>query len=310
MDPALSRLVHASGNGPCPSTREVCPDQESFEHLASELAGATAPVVGRGAATDGPRGFYVGLSSTATTIRSGSRYWSRGTRGSDPTAARNERVDAMLNWNRLDVRKGLPFGFEVGSSLGFGLHTSLWVLSAELKLALFEGFRTGLGALPDVAIRAVTQQLVGGGDVSLRTQALDVTLSKPYVLWQRHVVTPILALQLLFVSAKSGAVDLTPSRNAFTACDPDSGEVNGAALQCTRPGGGNELANNVSFRNVSQTRVRMFVGAEERYGLLSIALTLGFDLTTPGLQSETVGDTLPNDVLRQFSLHLSAGLRY
>lgn len=305
MDPSLSRLVYAPGNGMCAGP-SACPDHESFEHLAAELAGALAPVVNRGAATAGPRGFYLGLNSTTSTIRADTRYWARGTRGSDASATRNSDVDPVLNWNRLEVRKGLPFGFEVGSSVGFGLDTSLWVVSAELKLALFEGFRTGLGALPDVALRAVTQQLIGSSELSISTQAIDVTLSKPYVVFQEHVLTPILALQLLFVNAKSSLIDLTPADAGYPACTPEVG----TSAACTVPGGAAELANNVRFRSVHQTRVRMFLGAEEHFRLLSIALTVGFDLTTPRLQTETVGDTLPTDLLRQFSLHLACGLRY
>ena len=307
MDPSLSRLARMPGEGSCPASASgaLCADDASFEQLAAELAGALAPPIGRGAATDGPRSFYIGLNTTLTTLRHSSSYWQRGTRGADPTASRNAHVDPVLSWNRLEVRKGLPFGFEVGSSLGFGLHTAMWLLSAELKLALFEGFRSGLGALPDVALRAVTQQLVGASELSLRTNAVDVTLSKPYVLGRQHVLTPLLALQLLFVTAKSGVVDLTPATHGVTSCDPTSGDVS-----CSGSAGAADLANNVTFRTIHRTRVRAFVGAEERFRLLSIALTLGFDLSAPELQSESPGDDVPRDLLRQFSLHLACGLRY
>lgn len=309
MDPTLSRLVYAPGNGPCQGAA-MCADNESFEHLVTELAGALALPVDSGAATDGARGFYVGLSTAATTIRSSQRYWSRGTRGSDPTADANDGVSALQSWNRLDVRKGLPFGFEVGSSLGFGTGTSLWVLSVQLKLALFEGFRTGFGALPDVALRAGSQTLIGSNEVSMSTQNFDVTLSKPFVVVQQHVITPLLALQLLFESAKSGVIDLTPNTNAFDACAPAANPSNGVALECTKPSGATELANNVSFRTVNHARVRLFAGVEERYQVLSIALSLGLDLTTPGLQTITPHEDLPTSTLRQFSVHLAAGLRY
>jgi len=312
MDPTLSRFRLEAGSGGCPEGGPAswCPDDESFEHLAAELAGGLAPSVGTGAAGAGARGFYVGLSTTATTLRSNQRYWARGTLGGGPEQDGNYQVDPLLMWNRLEVRKGLPFGFEVGSSVGFGTHTSLWVMSAELKVALFEGFRSNLGALPDVALRGVTQVLIGSSDLSLRTNAFDVTLSKPIVLAQQFVITPLLALQLLQVSAKSSVIDLTPAENAFSACAPGPGQPNGVELSCTDARGPRELANNRSFHNVRQTRVRIVIGAEQRYRLLSIALTAGFDLTTPGLAHETPGDELPRDLLRQFSLHLATGLRY
>jgi hypothetical protein len=307
MDPELTRLSQAAGSGSCPEggLASVCPDNASFELLAMELAGALAPTVRTGAATGGMRSFYLGLSSAVSTIRSQQRYWARGTRGADPSAPQNDSVDGMLSFHRLDVRKGLPFGFEVGSSVGFGMNTSLWVIAAELKLALFEGFRSGLGALPDVALRAVAQAVVGSPQLLLQTQALDITLSKPLVVRQEHTLTPLLALQLLFLQAHSGAVDLTPQQSAWASCQPSGIEPMCSSMQAAR-----ELANTASFRDVSRTRVRMFLGAEERYRLLSIALTLGFDLITPPVPQEAAGDSLPPSLLRQFSLQLAGGLRY
>jgi hypothetical protein len=100
-------------------------------------------------------------------------------------------------------------------------------------------------------------------------------------------------------------VDLTPRESAWAACQPSSVE-----LICESEQGSRELANTASFRDVSRTRVRMFLGAEERYRLLSIALTLGFDLITPPVPQEATGASLPRSLLRQFSLQLAGGLRY
>lgn len=312
MDPELTRLTQQAGTGACAAAgpASVCPDNASFELLATELAGALAPMVSSGAAIGGPRSFYVGLSSTVSTIRSHQAYWARGTRGADPTAARNSAVDALLSFHRLAIRKGLPFGLELGSSVGFGLHTSLWVIAAEAKLALFEGYRSGLGALPDVALRAVTQAVVGSPQLSLQTQALDITLSKPIVVRQEHIITPLLALQLLFVQARSSELDFTPQTNAWASCSPGEAAPSGALPICQGAEGARDLYHNASFRDVSRTRVRMFVGAEERYRVLSIALTLGFDLITPPIAQDTAGEGLPSDLLRQFSLQLAGGLRY
>jgi hypothetical protein len=313
MDPALSRLVYAPGKGTCSMSvgSAPCPDDESFEHLASELAVALSPAVDGGAAGLGARGFYVGVSSTATPIRASERYWAKGTRGADPSDSQNDHVNALLAWNRIDVRKGLPFGLEVGASLGYGADTSLWVMSAQLRAVLFEGFRSGLGALPDVALRGATQVMFGSSELSVYTQVLDVTFSKPFVIATRHRLTPLLALQGLFMSAHSGRLDLTPGSNAWNACAPDAAsQPNGAQLSCSKTAGAEELASATTFKNVSHARMRLFVGAEERYGWLSVALTLGFDLTVPSLQTEVAGEDLPSHVMRQISFHLACGVRY
>jgi hypothetical protein len=307
MDPTLSRLQQTVGKGGC--LGRVCPDDEAFEQLASELAETLAPAIHTGANTDGARGFYVGLSSTFTPIRSDQRYWALGTRGNDPSAARNPAVDSTLNWNRLEVRKGLPFGFEIGSSLGFGTDTALWVLSAELRVSLFEGFHSGLGALPDVALRAGTQTLLGSSELAISTQAFDLTISKPFVIAQVHRLTPLLALQALIVSARSGRIDLTPSKNAFTTCLPEAPSAPGS-VTCGAADGATELADNVRFRSLHQTRMRVFVGAEERYRMWSIAASFGIDVLVPGLRTEIAGSGLPSELMRQFSLHLAGGVRY
>jgi hypothetical protein len=313
MDPVLNRLSIAAGNGPCtqPGLATRCPDNEAFEHLASELAVALAPPVEVGAASSGARGFYVGVSTTVTPVRAGERYWLRGTRGANPAADVNTNVDSALAWNRIEVRKGLPFGLEAGASLGHGMDTSLWVIAGQLRVVLFEGFRSGLGALPDVALRAATQAMFGAADLSLRTQVLDVTLSKPFVVGGYHRVTPLLALQALFVNARSGRVDLTPGQNAWAACGASNASGSNADdLGCSQREGASELANNAMFRSVNQTRVRLFLGVQERYSLLELAATFGFDLAVPRLQTETPGDDLPHDVMRQVSLHLACGLHY
>jgi hypothetical protein len=88
-----------------------------------------------------------------------------------------------------------------------------------------------------------------------------------------------------------------------------SAQNNGVELSCSQPEGSAELANNGSFRTVNQTRVRLFLGAEERYTWLSVTATLGFDLAVPQLQTDIAGDG-PNHVMRQISFHLACGLRY
>ena len=311
MDPALTRLVQRAGNGPCMPMNGAafCPDHEAFEHLASELAVALSPAVETGAAGLGARGFYLGLSSTATPIRAGQRYWAKGTRGSSLGNEQNSSVDSMLAWNRVDIRKGLPFGLELGSSFGYGMNTSLWLLAVQVRAVLFEGFHSGLGALPDIALRGVTQAMFGSSELSVRTHALDVTLSKPFVIFGSHRLTPLLALQALFVNARSGRIDLTPNENAWATCVPSTTASDGATLVCTNPQGNTELANLGAFRNVNQTRVRLFLGAEERYSWLSVAATLGVDLAVPELQTEFAGDG-PSNVMRQVSFHFACGVRY
>ncbi len=311
MDLALSRLRFASRDDACVGVGPsgYCPDNEGFERLASELAVALAPAVTQGAATIGPAGFYLGISSAFTPIASDRRYWQRGTRGpSTSIDAVNSSPDSVLTWNRLELRKGLPFGFEIGALVGRGWGTSMWVLGGQLRWALLEGFRSGLGAFPDVAVRAALQTSMGSSQISLQTHALDLTLSKPFVIGQRFRLTPLLGTQALFVRAQSGRIDLTPDVDAWATCMPSTPSAGGGEPKC----GGDEgdFGNDVVFTEVSHTRMRMFVGAEGQTGMISMAMSLGFDLAAPDLDLEQEGDGEDGGLSHIVSLHLALGLRY
>lgn len=304
MDPALSRLRVPPGEGGCPDTGAFCPNDEAFERLISDLSAGVAPPVNSGAATLGLRGFAVHWSLSVTPISG--QHWITGTEGPNPAgSSHNPSPNGTLTWNRLELRKGLPFGLEVGGVIGHGFDSSLWLLGAEIRAALFEGYRSGLGALPDVAVRGVMQTLVGSPDLSLHTLTFDVTLSKPYVIAGRHRVTPLIALQALFTNADTEPVDLTPDVSAWDECQAQPGNE-----RCATESGANDLRNSVRFASLDQTRVRLFVGVEERYSVFASALTLGFDLTVPQRHAETANDGIDDDLPRSLTLHFALGLRY
>jgi hypothetical protein len=312
MDPELSRLRVAPGFGGCPAGGPVCRNDEQFERLVSDLGVGVAPAVDGGAAALGLRGFSLELSMAFTPISG--RHWVAGSAGPDaPSHAYNPSPAGVLAWNRLEVRKGLPFGLEIGGVVGHGLDTSLWLLAGELRAALFEGYRSGLGALPDVAVRAVFQSLVGSPQMSLQTWSFDVTLSKPYVVAGRHRLTPLLALQALMVVAETQPIDLSPDRSAWDECAqpaPTSEDpVLPADTACASESAGNDLQSTQRFDDVHQTRIRLFMGIEERYGPFTSALSLGLDLLVPQLHAD-VADDVDGDLPRALTLHFVLGVRY
>ena len=322
IDLALSRF-RISGDKPnCDRVQGeplYCADQELFERLVSELAVAMAPPVAGPARTLGPRGFQLSLGSTVTSIEGGQAYWERGTEGDqdliqpidDPqTAAREDQTDsalgvnssppAALAWNHVQVRKGLPFGFEAAALLGQGMQTSMWTFGAALKWAFFEGFRTGLGQLPDVSLQAAISRSVGSSQATIQLYAFDLALSKPFAVAQTWSATPFLGLQWLFADIESGVVDLTPGgpsevagepppEAAYAACRPLGGhqikQNPPVTVQCAAGRVGSDFENDVVFDPVSQSRLRMFLGGQMRYHIVTLSLALVFDLTVPDLEA-------------------------
>ena len=267
MDLSLSRLRFASRDEVCtgvdPETG-YCPDNEGFQRLASELAVAVSPNITSGAATVGPAGFYVGVSSTLTPIDAERRYWQRGTRGTSSSVETSNTAPAgALVWNRLEVRKGLPFGFEVGAAVGQGWDSSMWVFGGQLRWALLEGFRSGLGRLPR---RCHTR---GAPDFARQQPAVAADARH-----RPHVVEAVRRRAALSPDAAARCA------SALRSCTERSRQSH-ARRRCVegmRPGAyrhwrradvhcadqGSDFENDVVFDTLSHTRVRMFLGAEAR----------------------------------------------
>jgi hypothetical protein len=341
MDLALSRLRIASQYPNCDnrSRGTFCADQELFERLVSELAVAMAPAVTGPARTIGPRAFQLTLGTTVTSIEGGQLYWRRGSEGDQglsqpqdmvdapnapdrPALGLNESPAAALAWNHLQVRKGLPFGLEAGALLGQGLQTSLWTLGAALKWSLFEGFRTGLGQLPDVALQGAFSRSVGSSQATLHVYAFDLTFSKPFVVEQTWTVSPFLGFQVLRADVDSGVVDLTPGgpspvagepppEDAYGSCQPMPGHritATSATLACSPGGEGSDFANDVMFEPVGQSRLRMFLGAQTRYDMFVFAASLLFDVVVPELDAKMAQPVIDSqDLAHQVAFSMSVG---
>lgn len=335
MDLALSRLrlgdFCSEAEPSLPAWAMRCKDQEMFERLVSEYAVAMAPPSAGPARSLGARGFQLTLDMTVTGIDSGAKYWVRGTEGAQKlqtgaSFGQNPAPSPVLIWNRLQVRKGLPFGFEAGAALGQGIDTSMWTMGLMLKWALFEGFHTHLGRLPDVAIQGGYSRSVGSSQATLQVATLDLSLSKPFVVEHTWTVTPLAGVQTLFVDVRSGVVDLTPgglpgdmtppAEDAFAACAPQAplaansaGEPPDVAPNgqpCANKGGGADFAYSVVFDPVTQTRVRAFGGAQLRYDMFLLQLIMHYDLAAPGVRASARhwGD---DHVPRQLAFNVAFG---
>lgn len=253
MDPVLGRLRLAGGEGDCSGDVDHCVDQAGFERLAAALGMAFLSPLGAPAHTDGPAGTSVFLSTTGTVVDSDRSPFN----SASEAAVQGDDPDPGLLVHRLQVRQGLPMGFEVGGGFGRASNTSLWTLGVQLKLALFEGFRTGWGVLPDVAVRLSWDGVVGAKALSLQVLAADVTFSKPLILGPHLRIAPLVGAQLAEVRASTGLVDLTPDVDDFAACAPAT-EPRSGLPQCTGDAAG--LAQLVAFAPVSQVRLRFVAG--------------------------------------------------
>lgn len=259
-DPVCFPVVAAPGGGA--STRSFCGDDNAWAGIANQLGVSMAPPVLTPARTLGPAGFYVGLEGWITNISGGRRFWKVGSEG-DPTASiegENRSTATALYWQRLQIRKSFPLGFELGTSMAHLFGTTYWSLGVDIKWSILEGFRTGgEGFIPDLAVRGAVQTLLGESEFNLTIPSVEVILSKTIVIASAGTITPYLAVQNVWVLADSELVDLTPQQDAMT-------------------GGVDDYNNNYVFEQIRTTRLRGAIGIQGRYGVLTITGAFVFDL--------------------------------
>ncbi len=324
MNIALSRLRIRSEDPivnpgtPCSSTfneagmareRLYCPDNDAWRRVMTQFGGALIPPILTNAGTRGVRGIYVGFETALTGIDNDQEYWHRAVEGDGGSMdfGRSRFTDSVLAWGRFNVRKGLPFGFELGTNIGYMANSTYWTLGLEIRWALFEGFREDAGWIPDFAVRAAVQTLLGDGEFNVTVPSIDFILSEPFVVGSSVEITPSAFFQFAWVFADSELVDLNPDVSAFDTCDPDPTTPD--AMSSSPPycrGNGMELNHNIVFPSIRSTRARLGGGLNIRYEWFTFMVSFLMDVLTP---AELDGQ-LPADIPRQWQTDLGIGLTF
>lgn len=189
--------------GECQSSADGCrgviTDEQGFRNFARELGIATSIYALQPAETTGQRGFAVQLNMTNTSIMHNQDYWKKASVSRDPPASYS-----VMN---LHVRKGLPMSFEIGFNAGLVQGTDLVTLGGEIKYALHEDW---LWPLPDIAIRAWGNAVLGQRDMDIYNFGGDVIVSVPFGIGGTVQLTPIVGYSLQAVLSRSGVLDASP----------------------------------------------------------------------------------------------------
>jgi hypothetical protein len=307
------------------------PDNQLWANLVNELGAALAPALAAPAMTLGTSGLYVGYELSITNLQRTGEHWRRGTEGSaasnvnTDTATRRDNGDATGLVSRVHVRKGLPFGFELGTQVSHLHDSGMWAIGLDLRWALFEGFHRNLGWLPDLAVRGSVNTLAGQSQMTLTVVGIDAVLSKRFTLGGQVRLSPYVGAQGLFIFGDSGVIDLTPSRSAQTECPrpttryvPDTrtgadrspsglvGQVicngGGTSPSPTLPGDLNDTRNSAVFQPMRILRTRGFLGLQLQWEVLMVTAEFSVDLADP-----TFTTTPPTDAGRPVTTNVSAG---
>jgi hypothetical protein len=321
MDPALERLAYAASppgtTAPCANAGRYIPgaqpcvfDDASFKKIISQYGFAFAPLAMYPARTTGFGGFQIGVQAAYTTIDHDAEYWKLGTQGPvDPSTSqnsvRNNSPDSILQVYNFNLRKGLPFGFELGTNIGFMSHTNIVSGGADVRWALLEGFRTGiLGVLPDLAVGGGVRTITGTSEFQLTIASGDAQVSKPIPIADSSVFTPYVGYQFIRIFGDSGLVDPTPATDALGYCnyrgqntpggwvDPNKpnekppGPYNGQPVcgnaKDSSEGSPADLNNTKIFQRTRITRHRIVAGLSYRYEMVVLGGQFITDVVDPG----------------------------
>ncbi|MBN1653613.1 MAG: hypothetical protein JXA30_07535 [Deltaproteobacteria bacterium] len=237
------------------------------------------------------------MNTTVTFIDRESAFWRQG------VEAEGDSISDSYFWYRLEQRKGFPFGFELGASQGYAMQTDMFSLGLQLRWSLFEGFRSGVGQLPDFAIRGSIQTLIGSRQVNLTVPSLDFVLSKPVSIDQGWIVSPYLGIQAVWIIASSEMVNLCYWESSDDSADESRLNCSENQQADTTLGSGN----NRVFDDVQQTRWRMAVGMQGRYDIISATFAVIFDLAEPGVKTNQEKEA---QLSRQIGLTFGFGMTY
>ena len=139
--------------------------QGDFKTLSREAGAAigfknTAP-----AEPLGITGFDAGVEVSAVNVESDSTYWH---------AAFNGDAPSYLLLPKLRVRKGLPFGIDVGAMYSYVPNSNIKLYGVEVSKAILDGTL----ATPALGIRGTYTRLAGVSDLDLQTAGIDASISK------------------------------------------------------------------------------------------------------------------------------------
>jgi hypothetical protein len=203
-------------------------------------------------------------------------------------------VPNQLFVSHLHVRKGFPYGFELGTHVNW-LHDSTMVsLGLDIRWSLFEGFHSGIGYLPDFAVRGSVNTLVGNQQLYLTIVGIDAMISKPFALGGVAVLTPYLGAQALMILGDSTVIDGTPQRSSFAECtrrhvavmrdamnNPTSSDLVCDSSITAPPSPINDSRNEMVFMSTRILRVRGAGGLRVRIGYFTIGGEFLYDLVEP-----------------------------
>jgi hypothetical protein len=193
----------------------------------------------------------------------------------------NRKVPGMLWTPTAHLRKGLPLSTELGIQGTYLAFSEMFMLGAELKIALHESF---IRWVPALSARVAFGRLFGSSDLDILTGEGDVMTSLPVGIGGMAQLTFYAGGGLLFAHVNSYVIDETP----YAVADPDDqkGGLDGSLYNFptlswesnTYPRGFGGLRLNVAMIELLYELNVGFMKIDGQKQLISHTIKIGFDV--------------------------------
>ena len=189
------RVCGTNGENICGT---VVPRQGDFERITTDLGEVFSPRLANPAETLGEAGFAVGVMVSLSSIPSDDAVWQEVIEDRDPPG--------VLTTGHVQVRKGLPFSFEIAGNMAYLFGSEMFAMGADLKWALHEGFFY----MPNVAVRGSVNTVLGAEYLNLINAGWDVSISKDFGIDGMFSISPFAGYQNLYVIGSSRLINAYP----------------------------------------------------------------------------------------------------
>jgi hypothetical protein len=160
--------------------------QGAFSSLSKEAGVAFAFKNNAPPHSLGLTGFDAGAELSVIDIKKESDYWKNAFGGNAPS---------YIFLPKLRVRKGLPFGIDLGAMYSNVSNTNIQLYGFEVSKSILEG---GV-AMPALGVRGTYTRLAGVNDLDLQTFGLDASIGKGILF-----LTPYAGAGYLWINSKAG----------------------------------------------------------------------------------------------------------
>ncbi len=184
---------------------------EDFRLLVREMGLIFTPSVQQPAETTGISGFDFAFDYAFHPVNIDEAYWQ------DALEQKGSRLPMTMGAR---ARKGfilpVPLASEVEIGAQWLIESQMLNLGANVRLALNEGF-TGNHwwvVIPDIAVMAGINRVVGSDDLDLLTATGGASISKGFGLFGSVNLAPFLSYQAIFVNCSTRLVDTNPENTS------------------------------------------------------------------------------------------------